>query len=325
MGRLNEHIKTLEKNLPIVEELGDKDRLAEYYFKIAWYYGVLGNLENAIHYCTKSIELCELTKNHRILGLAYVRQGYNYWYKGEFKKAFPIIKNSIRILEKSGDHYWVGRAYQAIGMCYWQTGDWHESITYIQKALKKSEDISDNNLMTLALWSSAVPHIYKGQWNTGIKYCERCLEMSPPQIFAAITTGFLGIAYYKNGQLEKGIEFMEQGIELSNQFGMKFFSATVGIPLAELYLSIGERDIALQKINSALIISKESGFSHWEGMAYRVLGEIKSGADFNKAKEYVEDSIKILKRVGAKNELAKSYLSLGTLYKEKGEKDKAKK
>ncbi|HSE82955.1 MAG TPA: tetratricopeptide repeat protein, partial [Thermodesulfobacteriota bacterium] len=38
-----------------------------------------------------------------------------------------------------------------------------------------------------------------------------------------------------------------------------------------------------------------------------------------------EDSIRILKKVGAKNELAKSYLSLGRLYKEKGERDKAKK
>ena len=31
-----------------------------------------------------------------------------------------------------------------------------------------------------------------------------------------------------------------------------------------------------------------------------------------------------MKKVGAKNELAKSYFCLGRLYKEKGEKDKAK-
>lgn len=325
MGRFKEYIKTLEKNLRIVEELGDNNRLAEYYFKMGFYYSVMGELEYAIRYCNKSIKLAEQTNNERIVGLASNRQGYNYWYKGEFKKAFPIIKKSIRILEKLGDHYWVGRAYQTIGACYWQTGDWNESITYMEKVLKKSEEISDDNLMILALWSNAMPVIYKGDWATGIKYCERCLEMSPPQIFAATATGLLGIAYYKNGQVEKGTEFMEKAIELSNQFGMKFYSAMVGIPLAESYVSIGERDIALEKINKSLITSKESGFNHWEGMALRVLGEIYENSDIDKAENHIKNSIKILKRLGAKNELAKSYFSLGRLYKEKGEKNKAKK
>jgi len=48
-------------------------------------------------------------------------------------------------------------------------------------------------------------------------------------------------------------------------------------------------------------------------------------SEFKKAKKYIEDSIRILKKVGAKNELGKSYFSLGKLFKEKGEKDKAKK
>ncbi|MFQ5788621.1 MAG: tetratricopeptide repeat protein, partial [Thermodesulfobacteriota bacterium] len=72
-------------------------------------------------------------------------------------------------------------------------------------------------------------------------------------------------------------------------------------------------------------VSKQSGFRHLEGIAYRVLGEIYGGTDFNKGKKTIEESIRILKKVGAKNELAKSYYSLGRLYKEKGERDKAKK
>jgi len=55
------------------------------------------------------------------------------------------------------------------------------------------------------------------------------------------------------------------------------------------------------------------------------LGEIYGVSDFNKAENYIKDSIKILKKAGTKNELAISYFSLGKLFKEKGEKDKAKK
>ena len=54
------------------------------------------------------------------------------------------------------------------------------------------------------------------------------------------------------------------------------------------------------------------------------MGEIYGEAKFNEPTKYIEDSIRIFKEIGAKNELAKSYLSLGRLYKEKGERDKAK-
>jgi len=325
MGRLKEHIKTLENNLPVAEELGDKDRLAEYYFKMGFYYSVMGEIEDSNKYCTKSVELAEVTKNERVIGLASVRQGYNYWYESEFKKAIPIIKKGIKILEKLGDHYWVARSYQPLGACYWQMGDWDNSMNYMQKLLKKSEEISDNNLIVLALWSAAMPHIDKGEWDIAINYCERCLEMSPPPVFAVFATGFLGIAYYKGGQLKKGIDYMEKAIHQSKQFGLKQQEVVSTVYLGEAYLSISERERALENIKSALEVSKLSGFRYWEASAYRVLGEIYGGIDLRRAKTYIEDSIKILKKIGAKNELAKCYLSLGRLYKEKGEKDNAKK
>ena len=95
--------------------------------------------------------------------------------------------------------------------------------------------------------------------------------------------------------------------------------------LAEAYLSINNKDKALEVINNILGTIRDSGYKYWEGVHYRILGELCNRTEFKKAKKYIEDSIRILKIVGAKNELAKSYFSLGRLYREKGEKDKAKK
>ena len=325
MGKFKEHIKTLEKNLPIVEELGDKDRLAEYYFKMGFYYSVMGGLGDAIQYCTKSLELAELTKNERIIGLASVPQGYNYWYKGESKKAIPIVKKGIKILERLGDHYWLGMSFQAIGACYWHTGDWDKSINYMQKLLKKSEEVSDVNLLSLAYWSIGRTHLDKGEWDVGIDYCKKCLDTSPTPLFAVFGLAYLGYGYYKKGELEKAIDYLEKAIQQCKQFGLKNQEAISSIYLGEAYLSVGESGKALERIKSALEICKQVGFKHWEGMAYRALGEIHSKAKSNEPKKYIENSITIFKELGAKNELAKSYLSLGRLYKEKGEKDKAKK
>jgi tetratricopeptide (TPR) repeat protein len=325
MGKFKEHIKNLEKNLPIVEELGDKDRLAEYYFKMGFYYSVLGDLEDAIQYCTKSIKLAELTKNERIIGLASVRQGFNYWYKGDYKKAIPLVEKSIKILEKLGDIYWVARALQTLGICHWGMGNWDKSIEYMETFLKKSKEVSDVNLLSLAYWSIAAPHLDKGEWDVGIDYCKKCLDISPTPLFAVYGLGFLGYGYCKKGELERGIKDLEKAIQLAKDFGLGQQEALSSINLAEAYLFINERDKALERIKSTLEICKQSGFRHWEGSAYRILGEIYGEAKSDEPKKYIEDSIKIFKEVGAKNDLAKSYLSLGNLYKKKGEKDKAKK
>jgi class 3 adenylate cyclase/tetratricopeptide (TPR) repeat protein len=325
MGRLKEYIKTLEKNLPIVEGLGDKNRLSEYYFKMGFYYSVMGELADSIKYLTNSIKLAQVIKNERIIGLASARQGWNYWYKAEFRKAIPVIQKAIKTLEKLGDDYWLARSLQPLGACYWQMGEWDNSINFMQKLLKKSEEISDNNLIILATWSASVPHIGKGEWDIAIDYCERCLGMAPPPVFAAYATGFLGMAYYKSGQLEKGIDCLEKAIHQSKSFGLKQHEAFCTVPLAEAYLSISERERALETINSALDASTKAGFKNIEGMALRVLGEIYGPSAFHKAKKHIEDGIKIFKKIGAKNELAKSYFSLGKLYREKGEREKAKK
>jgi class 3 adenylate cyclase/tetratricopeptide (TPR) repeat protein len=325
MGRFKEHIKTLETNLPIVEELGDNDRLAEYYFKMGFYYSVMGELADSIKYLTNSIKLAQVIKNERIIGLALARLGGSYWHKGEFRKAIPIIRKGIKILEKLGDHYWLARAFQPLAACYWQMGEWDNSINCIQKLLKKSEETADNNLMIFALWSASMPHIDKGEWDIAIDYCERSLEMSPPPVFAAYAAGFLGIAYYKSGQLEKGIDCLEKSISQCKSFGLKQQEAICTVSLAEAYLSISKRERAQETIESALDVSTKAGFRHIEAMALRVLGDIYDPSDFHKAKKHIECGIKIFKKIGARNELAKSYLSLGRLYKEKGEKAKAKK
>lgn len=306
MGRFKEHIKTLEKNLPIVEELGDKNRLAEYYFKMGFYYSVMGDLEDAIKYCTKSLELAEIANNERIIGLASLRLGFSYWYKSEFSKAIPLVKKSIKILEKLGD-IWVGRAFQTLGMCHWAMGDLDKSIECMETFLRKSEEVSDVNLLSLAYWSIAWPLLDKGEWDVGIDYCKKCLDISPAPLFSVFGTGYLGYGYYKKGELEKAIEYLEKAIQQSKDFGLGHQQANFSAYLAEAYLSANNKDKALEVVNNILGTIRDSGYRFWEGAYYRILGEICDKTEFKKAKKYIEDSIKIFKKVGAKNELAKSY------------------
>jgi tetratricopeptide (TPR) repeat protein len=325
MGRFKEHIKTLEKNLPIVKKLRDKDRLAEYYFKMGFYYSVMGDLNNATKNLNSSIELAEVISNERIAGLAIPRLGLIYWYKGEPSKGFPYVKKAINILENIGDTYWLARSFQIIGMFYWMTGQWNKSIEYMQKLERKSEEISDVSLKSLTSWSKAIPHLDKGEWDVGIDYCKKNLDISPSPLYSVFNIGVLGYGYFKKDEFEKAIEHLEKAVQQSKNFGLRHQQAQFSAYLAEAYLSNNNKDNALEVINNILGVIRESGYKYWEGVCYRILGDLCDKSESKKAKEHIEDSIKILKKVGANNELAKSYFSLGKLYKAEGERDKAKK
>ncbi|MDA2919696.1 tetratricopeptide repeat protein [Desulfobacterota bacterium AH_259_B03_O07] len=325
MGRFKEHIKTLEKNLPMVEELGDKDRLAEFYFKMGFYYSVMGNFKNAIKYLTNSIELAEITNNERIIGLASLRLGFSYWYKGEPNKGIQFAKKAINIMEKLGDQYWLARSYQILGGSYWLLGEWDRSINFMQKVLEISKEVSDVNLMSLAYWSLAWAYLSKGELDVGIEYCNKCLDISPTPLFSVFATGYMGYGYFKKGELEKAIDYLEKAVQQANDFGLRHHQTEFSIYMAEAYSSQNKKDQALKIVNNTLEIIRQSGYKYLEGIYYRIQGELSSKSEFKKAKKHIEESIRILKKIGAKNELAKSYFSLGELYKEKGEKDKAKK
>jgi tetratricopeptide (TPR) repeat protein len=165
----------------------------------------------------------------------------------------------------------------------------------------------------------------KGEWDVGIDYCKKCLDVSPAPLFSLFGTGYLGYGYYKKGELEKAIEYLEKASQQAYEFGLKHHQTEFSAYLAEAYLSTNNKDKALEILNNILGTIRDSGYRYWEGVHHRILGELCDKTEFKNAKNYIEDSIRILKKVGAKNELAKSYLSLGRIYKEKGEKDKAKK
>lgn len=204
-------------------------------------------------------------------------------------------------------------------------GDWDKSIECMQKLLEKSGEVSDVNLLSLAYWSIAAPLLDKGEWDVGIDYCKKCLDISPAPLFSVFGTGYLGYGYYKKGELNKAIDYLEKASQQAYEFGLKHHQTEFSVYLAEAYLSADNKNKALEVVNNILGTIRDSGYRYWEGVHSRILGELCDKTEFKKAKKYIEDSIRILKNVGAKNELAKSYFSLGRLYKEKGEKDKAKK
>jgi tetratricopeptide (TPR) repeat protein len=89
--------------------------------------------------------------------------------------------------------------------------------------------------------------------------------------------------------------------------------------LGEGYWLGGEEEKARQTLEEGLEMAERCGARYYVGWAQRLLGEIALKNDPIQAAPYLEKSITVLQEIKAENELAQAYADYGRLHKEQGQ------
>ena len=125
----------------------------------------------------------------------------------------------------------------------------------------------------------------------------------------------LGIAYFRLGDFQKAIEYLERHLKISKEVGDRAGEGIAYGNLGIAYGSLGDFQKAIEYLERNLKISKEVGDRAGEGKAYGNLGNAYCRlGDFQKAIEYHERHLKISKEVGYRAGEGKAYGNLGIAY-----------
>ena len=89
--------------------------------------------------------------------------------------------------------------------------------------------------------------------------------------------------------------------------------------LGEGYWLAGENDKAKQTLEEGLEIADRCGARYYSAFAQRILGEIALKTNPAQAVPHFEKSIAVFREIKAENELAMAYAGYGRLYKKQGE------
>jgi tetratricopeptide (TPR) repeat protein len=95
--------------------------------------------------------------------------------------------------------------------------------------------------------------------------------------------------------------------------------------LGEGYWLAGEDEKAKQTLEECLQIAKRCGTRYYHGVAHRFLGEIALKNNPSQAALHFEESINVLRKIKAENELALSFSGYGRLHKQRGQIPQARK
>ncbi len=268
---------------------------------------------------TKAAELCEAAANAEDAGFAYTWLEWSHLYRGDFERVLAVKEDLLRTMEKRFNLRWYVRGLCAASRGYMCLGRWDEAVEEGQKALSVAEEFSDNSTICFAAFNLSIAYTSKGHLAPAIEYGELMFQKASTPADKAWAQRALGWALCRAGETNRGIELLTAALPIFQARRWMPGVIPTTCTLGEGYWLAGELDKARQTLEDGLEIAERCGARYYAGFAHRVLGEIALNTNPAQAAPHFEKSMAVLQEINAENELALAYAGYGRLHKQKGQ------
>jgi tetratricopeptide (TPR) repeat protein len=210
-------------------------------------------------------------------------------------------------------------AFSTAARAYACLGRWNEAVEEGQKGLSVAEEFSDNSLISYAATDLSIVHTWKGDFARAVECGELAAQKAPTPVDKAWAQRSLAWTWCRSGDTVRGIELLttvlpifRAGRNITSEIPLTCF-------LGEGYCLAGEDNKARQTLEEGLEMAERCGMRYYAGFAHRLLGESILKTSPTTAAPHFEKSIAIFREIKAENELALAYAGYGRLHKKQGE------
>ncbi len=169
-GELDKALEYCGKALELNEELERKKGMAANYTNTGYSYRIKGELEKALRYHMKALEMAEVLEEKEVMAANYVGIGNVYGTKGEFKEALEHFKNALKLYEKLGRKEGIAVVFRNIGTVYAIKGELEKALEYLENALKISKEMGYRIKTALTLMTFGDVFVLKGENERALDY-----------------------------------------------------------------------------------------------------------------------------------------------------------
>jgi tetratricopeptide (TPR) repeat protein len=316
--RLREYYEILARFEPEAAKAGDAWLLGAYYARLGNCEWSFGKYEQAIHTLTKAAELCESAGNPEDAGFAYVILEWSHLLSGNYEQTFAFREKVLQKGEQRFNLRWHVWALGAAARARAILGHWDEAVEEAEKALRAAEEFSDNSMIAFACWTLCMVNTWKGDLPRAIECAESGIEKASTPADKAWVQRGLAWALCRSGETTRGIELYHELLKVFRAGHFVPSEVVAACKLGEGYWLAGEPDRATRRLEEGLELAESCGMRFYMGWANRILGEITLKKDSDKAQSYFERCISILQEIKAENELALAYAGYGRVHKQQG-------
>jgi tetratricopeptide (TPR) repeat protein len=320
LGRHAEHIQALEAIRDSVEAAADPRRRAAWYYWTGFLHSVAGGRpEVPIAYCREAAAIADAHGLDELKALAECGLTHVYGMAGALVPALEAGERALAVFEARGDVWWSCRALWGLCIAAIYTGEWARSLAYSQRGMEHAQAVNDLRLKVVAWWRTGWAHIQRGEPAEGLRCCEEALALSPSPFDAAMARAAHGYGLVKAGKADAGIAELADAVAWFARANLDRTRLAFAIWLADAYVRLGNRARARTLCDELLATSAEAGYRNLEGMAHRLLGESLAPDDAAGAARHLDEALRILEEVGARNEVARTLVAQADLRRAAGD------
>ena len=316
--KIPEYYDLLTRFEPTASGLGNLELLGAFYGSLGHCHFTFGHYDQAIETLTKAAELCEDAGKAENAGHAYTYLAWSHVDRGDFERVIALKEDVLHKIEQSFNLRWYVRGLCAASRAYSYLGRWEEAEEESQKALSVAEEFSDNSLISNVARDLSIAYTWKGDLGQAVEYGELAVQKAPTPMDKAWAQRSLGWAWCRAGQPNRGIELLTAVLPMLRGGRFIAAEIVLMCFLGEGYFLAGEDDKARETLEEGLEIADRCGARYFVGFAHRLLGEIALKTNPSQAAPHFEHSIAILGKIKAENELALAYAGYGRLHMQQG-------
>jgi tetratricopeptide (TPR) repeat protein len=330
-------LEILQEGERLATELGDEKSLAAFYNMIRGYYSVRGQPLQGMKYAENSFGAAIKIQDIDLAVSIGFGLCVSYATMAEHLKIAEVAPQVLALLEETQREaeFFVRpwNVYSALLVLYgiaagW-TRDFEEGKALCERGLHFALQIDD---LYSAGWAEVMygvllvnhgdaKHAMEHAQN-GVRLCEE------GQVLVILGAGLatLAEAYRLSGDLETAQKHAERALKVGSDSGLSIAWAQSYYSLGMTHLASGDLENARSCIEEAVKLSHDSNEKWVEGKSRVALGRVLGKADSaqsDEAEECILQGIKILDELQLKPLYAEGYFSLGELYADAGQREKA--
>jgi tetratricopeptide (TPR) repeat protein len=329
--------KFLLEGEALCKELKDKRSLAILYSHVGFFYSIKGDAALGMKYEQDSFGEAEKLQDSEMM----VRIGANlcisYDYAGEYRKIVQIAPRIMALFENTSEKFeFLGTPvdlrpglHGLYGHALGYLGKFAQGEQACEKAISLAQE--GDNLYSIANveFFYGCMFIPKGDGENAVKHLQKSIEYFEKlqaHVVLPVTLSLLGMGYYLLGDPGKALGLLEKGLKMRTYTEVPGFLSLKHLTLSSAHLGLGNLNEARVHAELALNLGKTNHERYCEGISWLQLGRTAGKmekSNIEKAEEYILQGMKILDELETKPAYAQGCFSLGGLYAEAGQKEKA--
>lgn len=277
------------------------------------------NVDTAIYYAEKALEVAEEYNNQKEIMYAYDGLGTAYAFLGKFKDAEENNLKSLELANSLGEKKQQAYVYNKLGVIYKQQGNTQKALEYYQKSLSIYEELKIPKQIGMAICNIGNIYYYYGiDYDKALEYYNKGLEnfeKAGSKNNVAIVLNTMALVYKEKKNYPKAEEYFHKSEKLFNELQVPSGLALVKKGLGNINLEEKKYDKALKYNLEALTIYKSIGDQlSYVGVLMK-LGEVYAGLNnTSKALSYYKEALTITKKLNFKREAMDANRNIAELY-----------